>query len=232
MEVTLTAEAGRTLGSASSRRLRAQGRIPAVVYGHGMDPVSFSISRRDLRTALSTESGLNALITLEIGSDRHLAIARDIQRDPVRHEVSHVDFIVVNRNEAITIDVPISLEGEATEVLKESGVVEQPMNSLTVNTTPTNIPTGFTIDISGLQLGDTIRVSDIPLPSGVTTDVDPEEPVVIAQVSRATIEAEQLEAAEAEATAEAHEEAEAAEAEEAAEASADGEGGDDDAAGE
>ena len=228
MEVTLTAEAGRTLGSASSRRLRAQGRVPAVVYGHGMDPVAFSIARRDLRAALNTEAGLNALITLQIGGDSHLAIARDIQRDAVRHEVSHVDFIVVNRNEAISIDVPIHLEGEATDVLRESGVVEQVLNALTVNTTPTNIPTGFTIDISGLQLGDTVRVSDIALPSGVTTDVDPDEAVVTAQVSRATIEAEALEAEAAEAAAEAAEEGEGGEGEDgAAEASA--EGGDADA---
>lgn len=215
MEVTLTAEAGRATGSRASNRLRAEGKVPAVVYGHGMDPVSFAIARRDLRVALTTEAGSNALINLEIGSDIHLAIVRDIQRDPVRNEVAHVDFVVVNRNEAITVDVPIVLEGEAEQVRREQGVVEQAMFSIPVSTTPTNIPSNFTVRISDLTVGDTVRVADLDLPSGVTTEVDPDDPVVVAQVSRATIEAEALEA-------EAEEAAEAAATEAAEEAAAEG----------
>ena len=200
-EVTLVAESGRTIGSRSSGRLREEGRIPAVVYGHGIDPLSVSVDRKDLRGALHTDAGHNAVINLEVGSDKHLTIVKDMQRHPVRNEVIHVDFLVVNRNEVVTVDVPIMLEGESEAVNAASGTIDQQLFTLSVNTTPTNIPNELTVDVSGLDIGDSIRVSDLKLPSGVTTDVDPEEAVAIAQVTRATIEGEALEA-EAEAAAE------------------------------
>lgn len=211
-EVTLLAESGRTTGSRSSGRLRGEGRIPAVVYGHGIDPLSVSIDRREFRAAVRTDAGWNAVINLEVGSDKHLTIVKDIQRHPVRNEVVHVDFLVVNRNEAITVDTPIVLEGESDKVNAANGTIDQQMFSLSVNTTPVNIPNEITIDVSGLDIGDSIRVGDLALPAGVTTDVDPEEAVAIAQVTRATIEAEQLEE-------------EAAEAAEEAAAEGEGEGG-------
>ena len=212
-EVTLAAESGRTTGSRSSGRLRGDGRVPGVVYGHGISPLSVSVDRKALRAALHTDAGHNAVINLEVGSEKHLTIVKDLQRHPVRNEVVHVDFLVVNRNEAVTVDVPIVLEGDAAEVHAANGTVDQQLFSLSVNTTPVNIPNEITVDVSGLGIGDSIRVADLPLPAGVTTDVDPEEAVVIAQVTRATIEAEQLEeeaAAEAEAAEELEETAEAA----------------------
>ena len=196
-EVTLLAETGRTIGSRSSGRLRGEGRIPAVVYGHGIDPVSVSVNRRELRAALHTDAGFNAVINLTVGSDEHLTIVKDVQRHPVRNEVTHVDFLVVNRNEIVTVDTPIVLTGESQAIKEASGTVDQQLFSLTVNSTPGNIPNELSVDISGLGIGDSIRVSDIVLPSGVTTDVDPDEAVAIAQVTRATIEAEELEEAAA-----------------------------------
>lgn len=224
-EVTLAAESGRTTGSRSSGRLRGDGRVPGVVYGHGISPLSVSVDRKALRAALHTDAGHNAVINLEVGSEKHLTIVKDLQRHPVRNEVVHVDFLVVNRNEAVTVDVPIVLEGDAAEVHAANGTVDQQLFSLSVNTTPVNIPNEITVDVSGLGIGDSIRVADLPLPAGVTTDVDPEEAVVIAQVTRATIEAEQLEeeaAAEAEAAEELEETAEAAQ-EEATEQAGDAE---------
>jgi large subunit ribosomal protein L25 len=207
-EVTLVAESGRTTGSRSSGRLRGEGRVPAVVYGHGITPLSISIDRKELRHALHTDAGHNAVINLEVGSDKHLTIVKDMQRHPVRNEVVHVDFLIVNRNEVVTVDVPITLEGDAAAVHAADGTVDQVLFTLTVHTTPTNIPNELAFDVSGLNIGDTVRVGDLQLPSGVTTDVDPEEPVVTAQVTRATIEAEQLEAEEAAAAEEAEAEAE------------------------
>jgi large subunit ribosomal protein L25 len=199
-EQALQAEAGRTTGSRASRRLRAEGKIPAVVYGHGIDPVSVAVARRDLRAALTTEAGMNALIDLGVDGEQHLTLVRDIQRNPVRNEVTHVDFLVVRRDEIIQVDVPVVLNGLAEEVKREAGTVDQVIFELTVSATPGTIPNEFAVDISGMVIGDTIRVGDLSLPSGVTTEVDPEEPVAVAQVSRATIEADQLEAeAEAEA---------------------------------
>jgi large subunit ribosomal protein L25 len=192
-EVTLAAESGRTTGSRSSGRVRGEGRIPAVVYGHGIAPLSVSIDRKALRTVLHTEAGHNAVINLRVDGDEHLTIVKELQRHPVRNEVTHVDFLVVNRNEIVTVDTPIVLVGESQALKEASGTVDQLLHSLSVNSTPGNIPNEITIDISDLGVGDSIRVADLSLPSGVTTDVDPEEAVVIGQVTRATIEAEQLE---------------------------------------
>ncbi len=202
-EQALQAEAGRATGSRASRRLRAQDKIPAVVYGHGIDPVSVAVVRRELRAALTTEAGMNALIDLGVDGQQHLTIVRDVQRDPVRNMVTHVDFVVVRRDEIISVEVPIVLTGVAEEVKRETGTVDQVLFELTVSATPGTIPNEFVYDISGMVIGDSVRVGDLPLPSGVTTEVDPEEPVAVAQVSRATIEAEQLEAEAAEEAAEA-----------------------------
>jgi large subunit ribosomal protein L25 len=201
-EITLTAEAGRTTGSRSSNRLRAEGKVPGVLYGHGSDPRSVSVVRRELRAALTTEAGLNALINLDVAGDRVLTIVRDLQRDAVRHEVTHVDFIIVNRDEVVTVEVPIILEGESKAVNDENGTIDQQGYTLTVNAKPGSIPNELTLDVSGMEIGDTLRVSDLTLPSGVTTDADPEDPVAVAMVTRSTIEAEAEEAA-AEAAAEA-----------------------------
>jgi large subunit ribosomal protein L25 len=182
-EVTLAAETGRTLGSSSSRRLRKAGWIPAVVYGHGMEPLPVSVNGRDLRAALSTDAGLNALITLTVGGDSHLAVAKQLQRSAVRGVVEHVDFQIVRRDEIIAAEVPIHLVGTAEQVIKADGVVGQELNALTVHATPGAVPAAIEVDVTDLEPGGTIRVSDLALPSGVTTDVDPESPVVSATIS-------------------------------------------------
>lgn len=196
-EVKLTAESGRTIGSRSSGRLRGEGKIPAVVYGHGITPISVAIDRRALRAALHTDAGHNALINLETDGGSHLTIVKDLQRHPVRNEVVHVDFLVVNRDEVVTIDTPILLEGESAAVKAANGTIDQQLFTLTVNAKPADIPNDITVDVSGLGIGGAIRVGDLQLPAGVTTDVDPEEAIATAQVTRATIEAEELEGAEA-----------------------------------
>jgi large subunit ribosomal protein L25 len=201
-EVALRAEAGRQLGSRASRRLRAEGKIPAVIYGHGIEPLAVSVVRRELRQALTTDAGMNALIDLGVDGEQHLTIVRDVQRDPVRSSVTHVDFILVSRDEVMTVEVPIVVTGSAEAVRREAGTVDQILFSLTVSATPGRIPNEFSIDISGMSIGDTVRVGDLAMPEGVATDVDPEDPVVLAQVSRATIEADELAEVDAEAAAE------------------------------
>jgi large subunit ribosomal protein L25 len=202
-EVTLIAEPGRPTGSAASRRLRASGRVPAVVYGHGQSGTAVSVDARDLRHALSGDAGLNQLLSLQVGPETHLALARSLQRHPVRHTVVHVDFLIVRRDEVIAADVPIVLVGEAKAVEQDQGIVEQQLTTLSINATPDRIPPHLEVDISGLAVGDTVRVGDIRLPSGVTTDVAADEPIVLATVSRAAIELEAAEAAGAEGAAEA-----------------------------
>ena len=174
-------EVGRPTGSRPAGRLRAGGKIPAVVYGHGLSPVSVAVEGRALRSALMTEAGLNALMTVQLDGTEHLVMARDIQRDPVKHKVIHVDFQIVRRDEVMSVEVPISLVGEAEAVHREDGIVAQELFSLTVQATPGNIPNSIEVDISALAVGDAIRVSDITLPSGATTDVDPEAAIVVGQ---------------------------------------------------
>ncbi len=224
-EITLVAEPGRTTGSSESRRLRAAGRIPAVVYGHGIEGISISVDGRELRHALSGEAGTNQLLELKIGADSHLAMARVLQRHPVRHTVMHVDFQIVRRDEVISAEVPIVLTGEAKSVAQEGGLVEQPLNALTVRATPGRIPNAIEVDISDLNVGEGIRVGDLQLPSGVATEVPEDEIVVIASIS--TVAAEAAEIAEAEAAAAAE-----AEAVEGAEAAGEGEAGEAGAAAE
>jgi large subunit ribosomal protein L25 len=178
-DYTLIAEGGRTTGTRPSGRLRSGGRVPAVVYGHGSAPLSISVDGRELRHALSTDAGLNQLLNLEVDGTRLLALARELQRHPVRNTVIHVDFQIVGRDEVISAEVPITLVGEAKEVEVVKGVIEQPLLSLTINATPGNIPSAIEVDITELQVGDQIRVGELGLPAGVTTDVDPDEAVVI-----------------------------------------------------
>ncbi len=194
-EVSLVADVGRVKGSAEARRLRKAGKVPAVLYGHGIEPLPVAVGSRDLRAALTSESGVNALISLEVGGERHLAMARQLQRHPVRRTVDHVDFVIVRRDEIVTAEVPVHLVGEAQEVEQADGLVEQQLFSLVVQAKPGDIPNAIDVDISELAIGDAIRVADLKLPAGVNTDLDPEDPVVVAQASHVAAEVEEDEAA-------------------------------------
>jgi len=220
-EVTLTAEVGRPVGSRPSRRLRAAGKVPAVLYGHGTDPMALAVDSRELRNALTGDAGLNALITVNVDSESHLAMARHLQRHPVKGTVDHVDFVIVRRDEIVTAEVPINLVGEATEVNQNDGIVEQQLFSLTIKAKPMDIPASLEADISGLVIGEAVRVADLKLPSGVETEVDTEEAVVVGQPPTAV---ELPEPAEGEEVAEGEEGAPAAEGE-GGEAPAAAEGG-------
>lgn len=181
-EIKLHATTGRALGNGPSRRIRAEGNVPAVVYGLGGEPVAITVEWRPLRAALTTEAGLNALIDLEVDGKTDLTIIKEMQRHPIRGNVMHVDFLRVDPDATITVDVPIVLEGEAKQVTDEGGTVDQVLFALSVNAKPADIPNELTVDISGLTLADPIRVSDLTLPAGVTTDVDPEEAIASGQI--------------------------------------------------
>jgi large subunit ribosomal protein L25 len=198
-EITVAADPGRPTGSRAAGRLRAEGKVPGVVYGLGKDAVPVAIVWRDLRHALVGDAGLNALIDLHVGDGSELVMVKELQRHPVRRDVLHVDFLRVSREQLLTVDVPINLTGEATEVVNNDGVVDHLQYSLTITAKPADIPNEFVVDISGLTLGDIIRVSDLALPEGVTTAIDLDEPVVTTSVSSAVVEPEAEEGEEAEA---------------------------------
>ncbi len=198
-EVSLVADVGRVKGSAEARRLRIAGKVPGVLYGHGVDPLSLAVGSRELRAALTSDAGLNALISLEVDGQRHLAMARQLQKHPVRRTIDHIDFVIVRRDEIVSAEVNVHLVGEALEIEHADGLVEQQLFSLVVHATPGDIPNAIEVDITSLSIGEAIRVGDLKLPSGVTTEVDPEETVVAGQASRTAgeVEEEDAEAAEA-----------------------------------
>ena len=221
-DITLVAEPGRPTGTSASRRLRATGKVPAVLYGRGAEPRAITVDWRDLRLALTTDKGLNALINLDVEGTRTPAIVKEMQRHPVRRDVLHIDFLAVDVDKPIATDVPIVLEGEPILVLREQGVVDQIMNAIIVHATPDRIPGHLAIDVSALEIGHTITVADLVLPEGVTIDADPEEPIVIAQLTSLAL-AEEEEAEEGEEAEGEEAEGEGAEGERGESASAEGE---------
>ena len=187
-DLILNTEEKTTIGSRSSRRLRRDGKVPGVLYGLGQDPEIFSVDYGDLRGALNTDAGLNALIQLSVNGTNQLSILKTLQRHPVRDEVIHVDFVRVDPNQELAVEVPIVLEGVAKKVTDQNGMVDQTMFSLSVLSLPDSIPNELTADVSELEINDAIRVSDVVLPEGVRTEVDPEEAIAVGTVTRSTME--------------------------------------------
>ena len=187
-DLVLNTEEKTTIGSRSSRRLRRDGKVPGVLYGLGQDPEIFSVDYGDLRGALTTDAGLNALIQLSVNGTNQLSILKSLQRHPVKDEVIHVDFVRVDPNQELAIEVPIVLEGVAKKVTDQNGMVDQTMFSLSVLSLPDSIPNELTADVSELEINDAIRVSDVVLPKGVRTEVDPEEAIAVGTVTRSTME--------------------------------------------
>jgi len=211
----LIANTGRETGSPSSRRLRTEEKIPGVLYGHGMSPVCVTVDRRELRHAVSGGAGTNTVLDLTVDGKVYPSIIKELQRHPVRRNVTHIDFLQVNLDEEITVSVPLRLEGEALKVTQGNGLVDPAVDSIEVVTTPRTIPDEFVIDITDMDMDTVIRLADVPMPPGVTPTGDPESPVVTVLTMRA--EVAEIEAADAEV-------AEGQEAEDAAEAVADGDG--------
>ena len=198
-EIVLVADTQRPIGSSNARRLRRSGRIPAVVYGHSVQTTSVSVEARALRAALSTSAGNIVVLELDLEGVHHLAMAKVVDHHPVRHTIAHVDFLVVDRNERVTADIPVTLVGEAEAVKRDGGTVEQLIHAVTLSMLPGSIPDAITVDVTDLEPGGFIRVGDLTLPSGVSTDLDAETPVVTAahavQVEEAGV-APEAEAAE------------------------------------
>ena len=194
-DITLASEPRTELGSRPSGRIRRQGKVPAVVYGLGNDPVSITVPARDLSHILAGESGANTLISLSVAGDDVLTLVRQIQRHATRGDLVHVDFVRIRRDVAVSAEVPVHMVGEATGA-KDGGIVEQLVFSLTVEAMPGNIPVALELDISALGIGDQLHASDLTLPEGVTTQLDAETVVVFIAAPRVATEDETAEAGE------------------------------------
>lgn len=174
----LVATTGRPTGSAASRRLRAEGHIPAVLYGNGVSPISLTVVRRELRLALSGPSGSNTVLSLEVDGTSYPAMVKEIQRHPVKRTVSHIDFVAVNMNAEVTVAVPVVLTGESEAAKAVDGLVDAALDTIEVTCTPGNVPNEISVDISSLAPGQVIRLGDLKLPKGVTAVGDPDTAIV------------------------------------------------------
>ena len=182
-DVILNAEPRTELGSGPAGRYRRAGLVPAVVYGLESDPISINVGERELDRLLHGASGANTLINLKLDAGDALALARQIQRHPTRGDLVHVDFVRVSRDVAVSAEVPLHIEGDAPGS-REGGLLEQLLFTVTVEAMPGNIPDSLTVDISSLQLGDQLHISDLPVPTGVTVLHDAEVLVVHVTIPR------------------------------------------------
>jgi large subunit ribosomal protein L25 len=177
---TLTAELRSDKGSRPAGRLRREGRLPGVLYGLGEESVSVTVNAHQLGTILSSKSGANTLITLQIDGRDQLALARQVQRDAVKGSLVHVDFVRVRADQTIQAEVRLDLQGEA-EGVSNGGMLEQLMHTLTVEGKPGQLPNEIAHDVSALELGDQLHVGDIKVPAGIIVVNDAEE--LIATIS-------------------------------------------------
>ena len=202
------------LGSAESRRLRRQGVIPGVLYGRAT-PIAIAVGERDLRAALTTPAGSHAVLDVAIGGgSAHSAILKEFQRDKVRGTITHVDLQEVRLDQPIQTAVALTLVGESVGV-KEGGVLTQVTTEVNIEALPLEVPQHLEIDVTELRIGDTLRLSELAVPAGVTVLDDLEETVIATVVHQRTEEelAELEEDAEAAAGEQPEAAAEAAEAE-------------------
>ena len=190
-ETNLKAEIRTALGSAESRRLRSTGHVPATVYGRDSDAQSVTVNARELYAALHTEAGLNAVISLEVEGTELTTLAREIQRHPLRGDITHVDFLRISLTEKVDAEVGIDFEGVPVGVRDEGGIVETIRASVNLQALPTAIPSGITLDISELTIGDVLRVSDLPAIEGVEYIDDPEASLVTVSVPAAVVAEEE-----------------------------------------
>ena len=198
-------------GSRDTRRLRKQGLIPGVLYGKGKPPHAFVVAERDLRGALTGPSGLHAILDVVLAGQAtvHPSILKEYQRDPIRGTVTHVDLQEVRLDQPIQALVAVALVGEAPGV-KLGGVLTHVTRDVNVEALPMSIPEHVDLDVSALEIGDTLRVEDLPAVSGVTYLDDPHETVIVTvtlpklvvEEEPEVVEGEEGEVAEGEAPAE------------------------------
>jgi large subunit ribosomal protein L25 len=190
-EVKIAAEARSEFGKGAARRIRREGKVPAVLYGHGTETRHLTLPGHDMMLALKTPNVLLRLDGLKSGSD--LALPKAVQRDPIRGFLEHVDLILVRSGEKVTVEVPIRVTGE---IAPGEVILNQLLVQIPVEADATNIPQGIDVDVEGLELGQAVHAGDLKLPAGVTLQVEPDTLVLAVIAQQAAEEPEEEEAAE------------------------------------
>jgi len=168
-QVKLAAQTRSEVGRAAVKKIKNQGFVPAVIYSHNETPVSLKVVEREIDTLLAHAAGEHVLVDLEIagGASNQMAIIQEVQHHPVTQRILHVDFHGVSANEEIESSIPVEPVGEAVGVKSYGGILEQLLRSLTIKSLPKDLPEVINVDVSGLNVGESIHVKDIQLPSGV-----------------------------------------------------------------
>ncbi len=178
--VMLDASVRQSKGKTGARRLRHGGQVPAIVYGHGREPVAVSVESKALRAALHTHAGMNVLIDLDIRTngtaDKQLVIVKELQRNIFTHDIIHVDFQAISLEETLEAHVPIVLIGTPKGVV-DGGVLDQHLREVLVECLPTQIPEHIEIDVTDLVVGRAVHVGDLRIPEGVALLTPPGEVV-------------------------------------------------------
>jgi len=174
-QVNITAAKRLETGKGAAGRLRRNGRVPAIMYGHGTEPIALDVDALELYHAMHTEVGANALLKVDVDGAMQLAVARELQRHPVRGEITHIDFLAVDVNEQVAVEVPIHAHG-MEKVLP--GVVQVVLNALPILVKPLDVPPAFDIDVSEMSIGDVLRAEDVVLPEGADLDIDPHRTLI------------------------------------------------------
>lgn len=186
---TLSATRRTGTGKGNARSLRREGQIPGVIYGHSRESQPLAIAERDLEKLLSHISADNTVVELAIDGGTSRALIREIQRHPFKRMILHIDFQELVAGENMTVRVPVRLVGIPVGVRLGGGIVDHPLRELTISVDPANMPNQIEIDITDLELGDSIHVSGVKVPDGVTVLDDPGAAVVVIATPRAAVEA-------------------------------------------
>jgi large subunit ribosomal protein L25 len=189
-EVKIAAEARDEFGKGAARRIRRDGRVPAVLYGHGTETRHLTLPAHDLMRALRTSNVLLRLEGLEKGSE--IALPKAVQRDPLKNIIEHVDLILVRQGEKVTVEVPIRVTGE----IFPGNLLDQQLVQITLEAEATNIPQGIDVDVEGMEMGQAVYASDLKLPAGVTLQIEPDT-LVLHVMAQQTAEEAGEETAEA-----------------------------------
>ncbi|MCI2238424.1 50S ribosomal protein L25/general stress protein Ctc [Paenibacillus sp. TRM 82003] len=192
-ETKLSAEKRTEFGKGAARRIRRDDKIPAVVYGHGEAPLHVTLPGHATMMALKHA---NALLSIDVEGENHLTLPKDVQRDPIKGFIEHVDLIVVSRGEKVSVDVPLALTGEAAA----GTIVNQELTTLSVEAEATHLPETLEVSVEGLEAGSRVAAGDVTLPEGTSLAGDPEQLVVVVQAAATAEQAEaELESLESEA---------------------------------
>ncbi|MFZ1283221.1 MAG: 50S ribosomal protein L25/general stress protein Ctc [Propionicimonas sp.] len=186
-EIKIAAVTRTEFGKGAARRTRRSGLVPAVLYGHGTDPVHVSLPGHDITLALRAA---NALLTLSIdGGNEQLALPKQVQRNPIKGSIEHLDLVIVKRGEKVTVEIQLVVVGDADKVDR---IVTMDQQTIALEVEATHIPTAIEIDVTSLEIGDTVTAADLKLPAGAVFNGEPDDLIlsIAASPSQASLDAE------------------------------------------